>query len=132
MVTVKKAAPKKAAPKKKPRALSDAGLKLNHVVGPQLSEAATYVVVRSRDAGAFLGRLVRRNGSEVELADARRLWYWDGAASLSQIANEGVSKPNQCKFPPAVAHIVILGACEIITATPTAVKSIQAVPAWRA
>ena len=60
MVTVKKAAPKKAAPKKKP--------------------AATYVVVRSRDAGAFLGRLVRRNGSEVELADARRLWYWDGAA----------------------------------------------------
>lgn len=106
MVTVKKAAPKKAAPK--------------------------WVVVRSRDAGAFLGRLVRRHGSEVQLADARRLWYWDGAASLSQIALEGVSKPNQCKFPPAVAKITILGACEIITATPTAVKSIQAVPVWRA
>ena len=131
MVTVKKAAPKKKPPTSTEKGRGES--QRNRVEAGDLSRpAATYVVVRSRDAGAFLGRLVRRNGSEVELADARRLWYWDGAASLSQIANEGVSKPNQCKFPPAVAHIVILGACEIITATPTAVKSIQAVPAWRA
>lgn len=126
VVTVKKAAPKKAAPKKKP------AVKPSGVVQLDTMYPVKWVVVRSRDAGAFLGRLIRQNGGEVQLADARRLWYWDGAASLSQIALEGVSKPTNCKFPPAVTEITIIGACEIITATPAAVKSIQAVPAWRA
>jgi hypothetical protein len=52
-----------------------------------------YVIVRTYSAGAFAANLVSRDGKEAKLANARRLWYWDGAASLSQIAVSGVSKP---------------------------------------
>ena len=38
-----------------------------------------YVIVRSRDAGVLAGILVSKNGDEVKLKDARRIWYWSGA-----------------------------------------------------
>lgn len=90
-----------------------------------------HVLVRSANAGVFVGRLVARSGDEVTLADARRIWYWAGAATLSQLAIEGTTKPGECKFPPSVPEIVVLGVCEIISMTGQAVQSIAAVPEWR-
>lgn len=52
-----------------------------------------YVIVRTYSAGVFAGNLKSRNGKEVVLTNARRLWYWAGAASLSQLAVNGTSKP---------------------------------------
>lgn len=91
-----------------------------------------YVIVRTYSAGVFAGELVKRTGQEVELRNARRLWYWDGAASLSQLATDGVSKPHNCKFPCETSSIVLTQAVEIIPVTPAARKSIAAVPIWRA
>ena len=87
-------------------------------------------VVRTYSAGAFIGLLKERNGKEVVLENARRLWYWDGAASLSQLANEGVSKPKNCKFPAPVSEILLTEAIEIIPATEAAIASIDAVKVW--
>lgn len=42
-----------------------------------------YVICRTYSAGVFAGYLESRNGQEVVMRNARRLWYWDGAASLS-------------------------------------------------
>ena len=89
------------------------------------------VIVRADRAGVFAGILVSRKGSEVVLKNARRLWYWDGAASVSQIAVDGVSKPENCKFPESVTEILIMGVIEIIPMTEKAVKSINAVAIWR-
>ena len=88
-------------------------------------------VVRTYSAGVFIGKVVERDGKEVRMTDARRLWYWDGAASLSQLANEGVSKPKNCKFPAPVAEIILTEAIEIIPATEAAIASISAVPEWK-
>lgn len=90
-----------------------------------------WVLVRSRDAGVFVGRLDGRHGAEVRLMHARRIWRWDGAATLSQLAIDGTSKPDTCKFPPPVPEITVLGVCEIIPMTAKAVASIQAVKDWR-
>jgi hypothetical protein len=87
-------------------------------------------MVRTYSAGVFLGTLKERNGIEVTLTDARRMWYWDGAASLSQLATTGTSKPNNCKFPAPVAEILLTEAIEIIPATEAAIASIAAVPMW--
>lgn len=57
------------------------------------------MIVHTYSAGVFAGTLESKIGKEVILSDARRLWYWAGAASLSQLAVDGVSKPNKCKFP---------------------------------
>ena len=91
-----------------------------------------YVIVRTRSAGVFAGLLERHAGTEVELRHARRLWYWDGAATLSQLAMEGTRKPRQCKFPIAVDSVTLTEAIEIIRCTPQARASIEAVPVWSA
>ena len=88
-------------------------------------------VVRTYSAGVFFGKVVERDGKEVRMTDARRLWYWDGAASLSQLANEGVSKPKNCKFPAPVAEIILTDVIEIIPATNAAIGSVKAVPEWK-
>lgn len=91
-----------------------------------------YVIVRARDAGVFAGCLTSEIGTQdvVILADARRIWYWSGAASISELASRGTSRPAQCKFPAAVSQIVIYGVIEIIATTPEGEKSIRGVPVW--
>lgn len=90
-----------------------------------------YVIVRTYSAGVFAGELESRNGKEVVMTNARRLWYWDGAASLSQMATTGTSKPENCKFPVAVARVELTEAIEILDVTEAARKSIESVPVWQ-
>jgi hypothetical protein len=89
-------------------------------------------IVRTYSAGVFLGTVKERNGKEVLLTNARRIWYWDGAATLSQLANEGTIKPNNCKFPAPVAEILLTEAIEFIPATEAAIASIASVKEWKA
>lgn len=87
-------------------------------------------MVRTYSAGVWVGKIEERNGKEVRLSDARRIWYWDGAATLSQLATDGTSKPNKCKFPCPVSEVVLTEAIEIIPVTGKAQASIDAVPVW--
>ena len=65
------------------------------------------------------------------MRNVRRIWYWDGANSISQLAVDGTQKPKNCKFTVTVDSMTILGVIEIIPCTGKAVKSIQAVKEWR-
>ena len=89
-------------------------------------------IVRTYSAGVFYGAIESRTGQEVVMRNARRLWYWDGAASLSQLAMEGTSKPQNCKFPCAVDRVLLLEAIEILDVSEQAAKSIEEVPVWQA
>lgn len=91
-----------------------------------------YVIVRTYSAGVFAGYLASRTGAEVVMKKARRLWYWDGAASLSQLSIDGVSKPKSCKFPKEVESVELLNAIEILPCTEKAKKSISEVAIWKA
>lgn len=95
------------------------------------SNAAKYVIVRTYSAGVFAGELESRNGREVTLRRARRIWYWAGAASLSQLAQSGPSNPNACKFPEEVDRVLLLEAIEVLDVTENARRSIEGVPVWR-
>ena len=88
------------------------------------------VIVRGNHSGVFFGELVERNGREVKLENCRRLWYWDGAASISQLAINGTSNPCECKFTVTVPEIEILDAIEIIPCSKEAIKSIESVAVW--
>ena len=91
-----------------------------------------YVIIRSTNAGCFAGELIARDGDCVTLRNARRLWYWSGAASLSQLAIKGTSIPKGCKFPIPTKQQEVLGVIEIINTTEAARKSIEGVPVWKA
>lgn len=91
-----------------------------------------YYIIRCKEAGVFFGHVKSREGSEAVLTDVRRIWYWDGAASISQLAIEGVSRPRTCKFSVTVPEMTVLGVIELIPCTENAVASIQGVETWRA
>ena len=89
-----------------------------------------YCLVRTNSAGVFAGTVQSRTGNEIALTDARRIWYWRGAASLSQLATDGTSRPKECKFPCAVSEVLLLGVIEIIPITDKARDSFISVPVW--
>ena len=89
------------------------------------------VIVRCNRAGVFFGTLNEEENNKVELKDCRRLWYWDGAASISQIAIDGVTAPENCKFTVTVPSIVLLEAIEVIPCTDKAIKVIEGVREWK-
>ena len=89
------------------------------------------VIIRADRAGVFYGTLAEKEGPEVELKNCRRIWDWDGAASISELALSGVTKPNECKFSVTVPQIVVTGVIEIIPCTEAAINSIEAVPVWK-
>lgn len=90
----------------------------------------SYVLVRTYSAGVHAGELVSKKDKIVILKNARRLWYWSGAATLSQLAMEGVKNPKECKFPCEVAEIELTEAIEIIPCTQKAIDSIKGVKIW--
>ena len=89
-------------------------------------------IVRAKDAGVFYGTIKVRNGNEVTMTNARCLWYWDGAASLMQLAKEGVSRPRNCKFTVTLDSVEVFNVIEVLPCTDQAVESINNVPEWRA
>lgn len=91
------------------------------------------VIVRCKSAGVFFGYLHEKDLAigVVLLRQARRLWYWSGAASLSQLAVDGTNKPKECKFPVAVPMISLTEVIEIIPVTDRCIESINSVAIWK-
>ena len=90
-----------------------------------------YCIIRTRSAGVFAGFIdLNKEGQENIVYNARRIWYWDGASSLSELAAKGTSKPQNCKFPCEVEEIHLKEIIEIIPCTKEARDSIAKVKIW--
>ena len=89
-----------------------------------------YVIVRSQAGGVFAG-VCKERGTVVTIRHARRLWYWSGAASLSELSQRGVKNPNSCKFPCEVPEVYMTGVIEILPVTAEAQAVIRKVPEWK-
>ena len=89
-------------------------------------------IVRCSRAGVYYGEIVNQNGQEIEMANVRNIWYWSGAASVMQLASDGVSRPKDCKFSVVVDSLILLDAIQVVPCTDKAVKSLDAVKVWRA
>jgi len=88
-------------------------------------------IVRTDRAGVFFGKVEKREGDNVTLTNARRIWQWQGAASLSELAEHGTANPSQCRFPCAVSKVELFGVIEILGVTEKAAASIDGVPEWK-
>lgn len=89
------------------------------------------VIVRGDRSGVFFGTLAKKEGTEVTLTACRRLWYWEGAGSISQLSVDGTVRPENCKFTVTVGEILIMDAIEIIPCTDKAIASIEGVKEWK-
>lgn len=105
--------------------MSNTNVNLNAVMGGK------YCIIRGRGFGVFAGTVEAVEDNRVLLKDARRLWYWDGAASISQLATDGTKAPQSCKFTVTVESVLLMDVIEIIPATEKAKASIDGVKVWK-
>lgn len=90
-----------------------------------------YYIVRCDRAGVFFGKIESRNEHEVEMTDVRKLWYWDGAAAVEQLAADGTKTPGLCKFTVTIERMVVANPVQIIPCTEKAAKNIKGVKEWK-
>lgn len=90
-----------------------------------------YVIVRTYSAGVFAGYLKKREGKEVTLTNAKCLWYWEGAFTLLEIAMQGVSKPDKCKFSMCANEVLLTETIELLPTTQKAKDCLESIPAFK-
>jgi len=99
----------------------------------ELKEKKFYIV-RTYSAGVWFGNIKSLKKSVCILQNARRLWYWSGAASLSQLAVDGVKNPTLCKFTVTISDeegVYLPQTIEILPCTKKAINSINLVEEWK-
>ena len=93
-----------------------------------------FYIVRTYSAGVWFGNMQRIDGTIAIITNARRLWYWSGAASLSQLATEGTKSPSNCKFTVTITDeegVYLPQVIEVLPCTKEAVENIKAVKEWK-
>lgn len=90
-----------------------------------------YYVIRGDRSGVFAGNIEEKNGQDVVLTNVRRLWCWNGACSISELAKNGTSTPEDCKFTVTLDKLELTDVIEIIPCTKEAEESIKGVKEWR-
>lgn len=92
-----------------------------------------FYIIRADKAGVFLAKIESiENGSAV-CNSVRRLYYWEGALDVTQIAAHGVTRPQSCKFSVQMEEndkSTIFNLIELHPASEKAIKSIQSVKEW--
>lgn len=97
-------------------------------------KAEKFYIIRTHSAGVWFGNKKELNGSIATIKNARRLWYWSGAASLSQLAVEGTKRPSDCKFAVTITDeegVYLPQVIEVLPCTKEAVENIKAVKEWK-
>lgn len=88
-----------------------------------------FILVRTYSAGVHYGTLKSRDGQEVVLSNARRLWFWEGAFTLNAVAENGVS--GKSRISVVVPEILLMQAIEIIPISSKAQKILEKIPAHK-
>lgn len=95
-----------------------------------------YVIVRCTQAGVHAGYLEKQTREHVILSYSRRIWYWNGAATLSEIAVYGLNpaKAASSKIAAKVRRVQLRQSdvCEVLACEAEGQASIEGVATWRA
>jgi len=109
-------------------------VKKDNIEAPKV-DGMKSVLVRSYAAGVHFGHLKSiehtQAGTFVTLVNTRRVHYWSGAASLSQMAIDGVKNPDECRFSVVIPENNIQNCIEIIPLSNKAIECLNSVPVWK-
>lgn len=96
----------------------------------KINENQNYIV-RTNRAGVFFGKIKEASHDEITMTEVRKLWHWDGACAVEQLAIDGISKPHNCNFTVVVPEMTIADPIQIIPCTEKATKSLSGVAVWK-
>ncbi len=79
-------------------------------------DGLTYCVIRTYSAGVWIGWADYENAplTNCELLEATRVWRWEGAFTLSNLAQQGAEKPSDCRFAVDVPKIKLNNVIEYL------------------
>lgn len=94
-----------------------------------------YCIFRGHECGVHAGYLVESqvfgSPNAFKVAKARRLWKWDSKFTLTELANNGVRKAENCKFSePSKNDVLLLDVFEVLCCTKESAKWLQEVYAY--
>lgn len=93
-----------------------------------------FYIIRAERAGVFLCKILKEEGNTLQVNNLRRLYRWAGALDVTQIAKEGISNPNNCKFSVQLGSedtSLIYNVIEAHTCTEKALQTLNSVLAWK-
>ena len=115
-------------------------MKLSKLLGNESSKEKTSsiydsvinkkVIIRTYSAGVHYGILNKVKDNVVELKNARRIHYWNGANSLTDIALGGISDKATSRITKKLPSIILQNVIEIIECTDVAIEDLDNFPEW--
>lgn len=90
-----------------------------------------HVILRTENAGVFFGVLEEKEGTTVKLSNCRKLYYWEGAGAVEQLAVDGTSKSQKCKFTLFVPNMIIEQEIQLIPCSEKSIQSLNSVKEWK-
>ena len=91
-------------------------------------EEKSYSIIRCDRSGVFFGQVESLKGQTAKIKNARQIWYWEGAASVMQIAQDGVG--NRSKVTVS-ADIVVTDAIQVIPCSKKAESCLRGFKEWK-
>lgn len=88
-----------------------------------------YSIVRADRAGVFFGIVKENKGTSVIMRDVRKIYYWEGAAAVEQMSQDGIGKKSKCTV--MVPEMEILNPVQIIPCSEKATLNIKNQPVWK-
>lgn len=90
-------------------------------------------IVRCNNAGVFFGTVKETskdaNGINVLMSNVRKIWYWDGACAVEQLAVSGCN--NDSKLTIVVEEMEVMSAVQIIPCTDEAIRNLEGHKEWK-
>lgn len=99
-----------------------------------MTKNGKFYIIRTYSAGVWFGNIEKLENTIAIVTNARRLWQWAGAASLSQLATEGTKSPSGCKFTVTITDeegVYLPQVIEVLPCTNAAVENIKSVREWK-
>lgn len=89
-------------------------------------------IVRCDRSGVYFGTPteISNDGKLVKIENVRMTYYWDGAATTLQMASDGVSRSDNCKFTKVVDSVYVTDVIAILPCTEKAISSLSGVKEW--
>ena len=88
------------------------------------------VLIRTYSAGIHFGYLKKQDGKVGTLVNTRRIYTWQGACSLSQIARDGVDVENS-KISVMIPENTFTEIIETMPLSGKALKNLMEAPEWK-
>lgn len=100
-------------------------IKMTNLIGKK-------IIARIDRAGVFHGTLAAKDAEITTMTDVRRIYYWKGALSVTDMSVTGVKAGSKITLPAKRVEFETGRIVELIECTDEASKSIESIKPWKA